>query len=207
MDNSRKNIIFTIGHSNHTLEKFVELLRQHEVTTVVDVRSAPYSKWQPQFSKESLTDALKKLGIDYLFFGKELGARSDDPSCYENGKVQYRRLAKTYLFRQGLERVLIECETRRMVLMCAEKDPLDCHRTLLVARELASAGVQVLHIHPDGHLESHFEAMTRLLKLMGMPEEDLFQSESERIDQACARQEERIAYTDINLSRESGENF
>jgi len=199
--------LLTIGHSNHPIDKFIDLLREHEVTVVADVRSVPHSKWQPQFNQLPLKESLKKHGIDYLYLGKELGARTDDPTCYENGKVQYRRLAKTFVFQQGLERILIELEGRRTALLCAEKEPLDCHRTLLVSRELVALGVQVMHIHADGHLEDHIEAMRRLLSLSGMREVDLFKSEAQLIDEACAKQEERIAYVDENMTVEGGENF
>jgi uncharacterized protein (DUF488 family) len=199
--------IYTIGHSNHPIDEFVGLLWRHGVTAIADVRSVPHSKWQPQFGQLPLKESLKKHGIEYLFLGKELGARTDDPSCYENGRVQYRRLAKTFLFKQGLERVLIELEGRRIALLCAEKEPLDCHRTLLVSRELVALGVPVMHIHADGHLEDHMDAMRRLLTLLGMRESDLFKSEAQLFDEACARQEERIAYVSENMTVEGGENF
>ena len=157
-----KTRIFTVGHSTHAFEDFVSLLERHVVDAIADVRSVPYSRWQPQFNREDLAAALKPRGIAYVFLGKELGARSDDPKCYENGQVQYRALAETPLFQSGIKRVQDGSRHRRIALMCAEKDPLDCHRTILVARELVASGLDVTHILEDGSLEPHDETMKRL---------------------------------------------
>ena len=97
--------IYTVGHSNHTSEAFVTLLRTHGVTALADVRSAPYSRFNLQFNRETLARALEAQGIRYVFLGRELGARPDDPGCYEEGRVRYARLARTALFRRGLDRV------------------------------------------------------------------------------------------------------
>ncbi|MDE3118388.1 MAG: DUF488 domain-containing protein, partial [Nitrospirota bacterium] len=121
--------IYTIGHSTHSLVRFVALLKKHAIETVCDVRSHPYSRINPQFNRETLQHALKVHGIIYVFLGKELGARSGDPAAYVNGKVSYDHLAKTGLFKNGLERIRAETEHHRIALMCAEKEPLTCHRT------------------------------------------------------------------------------
>jgi uncharacterized protein (DUF488 family) len=191
--------VFTIGHSTHTLEDFVTLLRQHRVTAVADVRSAPFSRVNPQFNKETIGDSLEEHGIKYVFLGRELGARPDDPGYYEKGRVQYSRLASSDLFKKGLERVVRGSRKYRIALMCAEKEPLDCHRTLLVSCALADRGVSVAHILADGRLESHSDAMERLLDLTGLPREDLFRSKQQLIAGALARQEERVAYIDPAL--------
>jgi uncharacterized protein (DUF488 family) len=195
--------VLTVGHSNHRLETFVALLRQHSVTAVADVRSAPYSRFTPHFNREALQRGLKDHGIRYVFLGRELGARSDDRSCYENGRVQYARLALTEAFRNGIDRVLRGAGEQRIALMCAEKEPLECHRTLLVARALDERGVAVDHILPDGVVESHSEAMFRLLDVLGLPRRDLFHSTEELIKDALARQEERIAYVDKALAADA----
>src|SRR6266849_3905571 len=156
---SEKREVLTVGHSTHTIEEFIRILSQHRITAVVDVRSMPYSRFQPQFNRSTLTSTLKENGIAYVFLGKELGARSEDPSCYENGRVRYARLAKRPEFRAGLERVHAGSERHRLALMCAEHEPLECHRSLLIAQELAAFGLSVAHIHADGRLEAHDEAM------------------------------------------------
>jgi uncharacterized protein (DUF488 family) len=190
-----QDTVFTIGHSTHPREVFLALLRQHGITALCDVRSKPYSGMNPQFNREELERTLRTHGIAYRFLGKELGARSDDSSSYEGGRVQYARLAQTELFRKGLKRVLSEMKGDvRIALMCAEEDPLECHRTILVARNLATLGVHVEHIHANGELESHDLALNRLMRLLKLPEEDLFHSREEFLDEAYRKQEERIAY-------------
>jgi len=199
----QQRVIFTIGHSNHSLEAFVELLQQHGVTAIADVRSSPFSRFNPQFNKDALARNLKSLGIDYVFLGRELGARSDDPSCYEGGRVSYARLARTELFRAGLERVVRGSREHRIALMCAEKEPLECHRTLLVARVLADGGTLVEHILADGTVEQHEETLRRLVDLMGLFLEDLFRSEEEIVADALALQEARIAHVDERAAQET----
>jgi uncharacterized protein (DUF488 family) len=187
-------VVFTIGHSIHPQKRFIGLLLQHHITALCDVRSKPYSRVNPQFNREELKESLRECSIKYVFLGKELGARSEDPMCYENGKVQYNRLAHTDLFRRGLERVQNGMKDYRLTLMCAEKEPLECHRTILIARHLADLGLDVQHIHADGRLESHADALSRLVRILNLPEHDMFQSRAELLADAYRRQEERIAY-------------
>ena len=196
---------FTIGHSTHEFARFAELLKQHRVNAVADVRSMPYSRRQPQFNRETLSAALKAHGIAYVFLGKELGARSNDPACYENGRVKYRRLARTALFRSGLERVLNGSQRMSIALMCAEKDPLECHRTILVARELVRLGKVVNHILADGRLETHQVAMKRLFERLGLLEEDLFRTPADLEAEAYTAQEKNVAYFDKKRAREAKE--
>jgi uncharacterized protein (DUF488 family) len=186
--------VFTVGHSTHTHEYFIGLLTRHGITALCDVRSKPYSRVNPQFNREELKQSLAASGITYVFLGKELGARSEDPSCYEKGKVQYDRLARTSLFRQGLERIEKGMKEYRIALMCAEKEPLDCHRTILVARHLAALGLDVQHIHASGTLESHSDAMNRLARMFNLPEDDMFRSREDLLVEAYERQGERIAF-------------
>lgn len=186
--------IYTVGHSTQPFEKFLNLLQKQGVTAIADVRSAPYSRFNPQFNREELRSALKANGIHYVFLGKELGARSEDECCYVDGKVQYKLLAKTPLFQSGVSRVLEGAETHTIALMCAEKDPLDCHRTILVARELVSRGATVKHILQDGSTETHQDAISRLISKFGIGEADMFRSEELAVDDAYDKQGERIAY-------------
>lgn len=188
--------VFTIGHSNHSLENFLRLLAQHGITAVADVRSVPMSRLHPQFNREELSDALKQAGIAYSFLGKELGGRPQDPSCYVNGQVQYRLVALTEQFQKGIERVLAGAAKYRIALMCAEREPLDCHRGLLVSPALEKAGASVLHILADGNIEAHRDTMNRLLERFGFTQDDLFRSREELVEEACARQQERVAYTE-----------
>lgn len=188
--------IFSIGHSNHGIDAFIGLLEQHGVTALADVRSSPFSRFNPQFNKDELARSLKSAGIQYVSLGRELGARSDDPACYENGRVRYPLLARTAIFKRGLERLHEGARQYRIALMCAEKEPLECHRTLLVSRALVQSGVPVSHIHADGRLEIHEDAMQRLLEVVGLPREDLFRSNEDLLAEALERQESRVAYVD-----------
>lgn len=187
--------VYTIGHSNHEFSKLLALLQQHGVTAVGDVRSAPYSRRWPQFSREPLEKALREAGVAYVYLGKELGARSDDPSCYENGTVKYDRIAKTELFQSGLDRVERGLETHKLALLCAEKEPLNCHRTILVSRHVEGRGITVHHILEDGSVEPHVETVSRLLMQLNQPERDLFRTRDEIVAQAYESWANKIAYT------------
>jgi uncharacterized protein (DUF488 family) len=197
---SKPREILTIGHSNHPIERFVELLRRNGVTALADVRSSPFSRHNAQFNKEVLQAALKDAGIAYIFLGRELGGRSPDKGCYVDGRIQYDRVARTPSFQEGIERVRKGAGEYRIVLMCAEKEPLECHRTLLVARALEKAGERVGHIHADGHVEAHTDAMRRLLDVVGLPREDMFRSGEELEEEAVRGQAGRVAYVDEGQS-------
>lgn len=188
------DIVFTIGHSIHPLGQFIQLLNQHGITAVCDVRSKPYSRRNPQFNKASIRQTLKDSGIAYVFLGKELGARSEDRDCYLNGKVQFDRLAQTALFQQGVKRVEEGVKGYRLALMCAEKDPIECHRMILISRFLEPSRLSILHILSDGTLESHQDALSRLLRRLHLPERDMFRTPDEMHQEAYRIQSERIAY-------------
>src|SRR5258708_27596008 len=146
-------IVYTIGHSNGTAERLLALLDQHGITAVADVRSQPYSRFNPQFNREELAGALKAAGIGYVFLGQELGARSADPACYRDGRAQYSLMVQTPVFARGIERLRAGMETHRVAILCAEKEPLTCHRTILIARYLHERNVVVHHILEDGAVE------------------------------------------------------
>jgi uncharacterized protein (DUF488 family) len=188
-------MIYSIGHSNHPIQGFVDLLQRHAITAVADVRSTPYSRFNPQFRREKLLASLAEAGIQYVFLGEELGARSRDPSCYDDeGRVSYRKLAATGLFRSGIQRLMTGMTQYRISLMCAEREPLDCHRTILVARELVREGVPVTHILADGSLEAHDHAMQRLATSLELTDTDLFTDPAQLIEQACDLHASRMAY-------------
>lgn len=188
--------ILTIGHSSHVLAAFLSLLTMHGVTAVADIRSSPYSRFAPDFNREAFRSALLRGAIKYVFLGDELGGRSRIAQDYEAGRVSYKRMAEGHSFKRGLDRVISGSAQHRIALVCAERDPLDCHRTLLVARQLEKHGVAVAHIQPDGFLETNDAAMSRLLALQGMQEDGLFEHREQLIDRACELQERRVAYVD-----------
>lgn len=190
--------IYTVGHSNHPIEAFLALLQRHDITALADVRSTPYSRFNPQFRREALAASLTRIGIEYVFLGEELGARSKDRACYEDGRVSYRKLAATELFRQGIERLLKIAKSHKVAIMCAEKDPLDCHRTILVARELVRRGTPIAHILATGEIESHADAMARLRERLNVDANDLFGDADEQAYELRARQ---IAYVDPGAAK------
>ena len=186
--------LYTIGHSNHAIETFINLLISHNISAVCDVRSAPYSRYAPQFNYEAIREKLRQKGIQYVYLGRELGPRSDDPDCYDNGKVEYGRLAKTDIFQEGLKRVNKGVQSFRVALMCAEKDPANCHRTILVCRHLRSADLEILHILEDGSLENNRDLERRLMRMLKIPEQTLFDRPEDLVEQAYNEQGKRIAY-------------
>lgn len=196
--------ILTIGHSAHSLPKLLALLTEHQVAVVADVRSLPSSRFAPEFNRFALDATLHAAGIKYLFLGEELGGRSKLAGDYdEGGRVRYDRMAASPAFQHGISRVLAGAESNRVVLLCAEKEPLDCHRTLLVGRALEKRGAPIVHIHADGHLEPNEAAMSRLLALHGMQEQALFESRDQQIETACELQARRVAFVDKRMQATS----
>lgn len=189
-----KQRVFTIGHSNLEFAKFVALLAQHSVQAVADVRSSPYSQYNPGFNREALQRGLREQDISYVFLGAELGARRAEPECYVNGRADYSLIARTPAFKHGLDRVIQGAAKMRVAMMCAEKDPLDCHRCILVSPRLRERGLEVQHILSDGSLESQEQAESRLAQLFDLPERELFRSPREILAEAYRLQGERIAY-------------
>jgi len=188
-------VIYSVGHSTHTVQDFIKLLKSRGITAIADVRSAPYSRFQPQFNREVLTKSLKEFGIEYVFVGDSIGGRSSNEDDYENGRVVYGRLKKIDNFESGLERVVLGSEKYQLALMCSEKEPIECHRTLLVGQTLFERGIPITHIHGDGTLEKHEDAIQRLLKIFKLDEPDLFRSDEEIVAEALLRQEQKVAFT------------
>jgi uncharacterized protein (DUF488 family) len=145
--------VFTIGHSNHTTERFSELLKQYGITLLVDIRSSPYSRFNPHFNRENLEATLAEAGIAYAFHGNSLGGKPDDPSCYDEGRVNYAQIREKEWFQQGIAYICWERQNHALAVMCAEEDPKECHRHNLVAQELLARGVEVIHIRGDGTSE------------------------------------------------------
>lgn len=131
-DNLPPRDIFTIGHANHDWEGFLALLRTHDITLAVDVRSRPYSRYRPHFRQARLRQVLRAAGIGYLFLGRELGGQPAAAEFYDqDGHVLYDRLATSAAFREGLAAVGQHGATARVVLLCGEEDPSHCHRRLV----------------------------------------------------------------------------
>lgn len=150
--------IFTIGHSNHPIEKFLNLLRQHSIHILVDSRSQPHSKFVPHFDREPLSSYLEPCGVRYLYMGDELGGRPPEPEYYDTeGRVLYYRVAASDRFRSGMSRLLKDSRDFRMVILCSEESPTYCHRRLLVSKVLTENGIAVQHIRGSGALQPESE--------------------------------------------------
>lgn len=212
--------LFTIGHSNQEINDFIFLLQKHEITAVADVRSHPYSRFLPHFSQIALKKYLDREGIKYVFLGKELGARASNRECYLNGKAVYEKIAETHEFRAGIKRILKGVEKYRISLMCSEKDPLDCHRAILVCQYLRHLDLEIHHILKNGDLETHSHLEKRLLEKHGFGDFEpnsnqpiqlsLFvrdlPTKEECLAKAYKIQGEKIAYIEKNGGYDEGEN-
>jgi uncharacterized protein (DUF488 family) len=153
-DERSEAAIFTIGHSNHSLEAFLDLLRLHRVEVLVDVRSQPYSRYAPQYAHRNLEAAIRATEMRYLFLGKELGGRPDGAAYYDAaGHVDYSAVEQATFFKEGIARLEHGLRKYRVAIMCSEEDPSGCHRRLLVGRVLAERSVALLHIRADGHID------------------------------------------------------
>jgi len=196
MSETKHNILYTIGHSNHTIKHFIALLRRSKINMVVDVRSVPYSRYCPQFDKNDISAALQAVNIQYMFLGRELGARPDDPACHKDGRVDFKCVARSKEFRDGLQRLLSDIGKYYVVLMCTEKEPLECHRTILICRNLKEHNLCIKHILEDGRVEDHHDTERRLVKMLKI-EQTLFEPEqmqSDLIEQAYDQQSQNISY-------------
>ena len=161
--NCERLSLFTVGHSNHELDFFLQLLHQAGITALADVRSQPYSRRLPQYNRPELEQALAQNGLAYVFLGESLGGRPADVDVYDaDGRVDYEKVRRTAYFQQGLER-LLSLEHHAAALFCAEEDPLDCHRGLMIAPALVEAGVSPVHVRGNGSKETMAEMEERLL--------------------------------------------
>jgi len=195
--------IFTIGHSNHTEERFTELLRGAAITAIADVRSRPKSAYCPHFDQTALEQSLRRAGVAYVFLGRELGARREERECYEGRRASYDLIARTPLFGAGLQRLQAGAERHRIAMLCAEKDPITCHRMVLVGRALRLRGVEIVHVLDDGALETNASAEARMRDAVGLPDTELFRSTEELTQEAYRLQGDRIAWVEPEPGKQS----
>ena len=167
--------IYTIGYGSRSIEEFVEVLQRYEIAYLVDVRSAPYSRYKPDFSKAELAAELQRHGIRYLFMGDTLGGQPDDENSYENGVVDYEKVKATQFYAVGIHRIQTAfSQQQRVALMCSEEKPEACHRSKLIGMTLQEKKVPVVHIDENDALRAQGEIIDRLtggqLHLFGEPE-------------------------------------
>lgn len=186
--------LVSIGHSNIPAGRFVALLRDAGVGAVADVRSMPFSRRFPWFSGKNLAATLAQHGMTYLAYGDALGGRPRDAALYCDGVAEYEAMARSPEFQMGLDRLLADAARARVCLMCAEREPLDCHRCLLVARSLAERGLTIGHILHDGTVEPHAATERRLLALTGASDDLFVTGQDERLAAAYRRRARAAAY-------------
>jgi uncharacterized protein (DUF488 family) len=196
MSSNKPVDVLTIGHSTHSWEHFIGLLRNAKVTAVADVRTSPYSRHCPHFNRDELREELRLDEIYYVYLGKELGGRPSGSESYREGVADYERMAEAPSFRKGLDRVVEGAKKYRIALLCSERDPLDCHRCLLVGRALAECGIGVSHILDDGRVVSHAEIEDKLLEITGRKAEDLFAPRAERLAAAYRERGRKVAFVE-----------
>lgn len=188
------NEILSLGHSSLAFPHFLDLLRRAQVTAVADVRSSPFSGRFPWFSQGEMKAGLKRAGVAYAFLGKELGGRPASPELYRGRIADYDAMARTDLFKSGLERLLQGSESHRIAMVCSERDPLHCHRCLLVGRQLALSDIQVAHLSFEGGRETQSQIEERLLREEKLFADDLLKSRSDRLVEAYRKRGRRVAY-------------
>jgi uncharacterized protein (DUF488 family) len=191
-----KRSVYTIGYGGRTIDDVVALITKHRVAAIADVRTTPYSNRYPAFAREQLQQTLQTLRVSYVFLGEELGARPSDPAMYDKGRVSYRLLRSSSAFRSGIARISGGSESLQIALLCAEKDPLACHRAILIAPALVREGLQVLHIGANGGVESQADLERRLLALYGLDQVPLFShsDDGRALDEAYSRRSAELAY-------------
>ena len=176
--------VYTIGYSCFSPDRFIRTLREHQISLVVDVRSQPYSQRFPDYNKEHLAKTLKGFGIYYRNYAKEFGARQEDRAYYPRGYLDFELFSQSPPFQEGYTRLVESMKQGyRFTLMCAEKDPFNCHRTFLVARPFYEAGYRVLHLMPESKTVPHAEIEQRLLDKY-FPGRDQFGLFEEALDES-----------------------
>lgn len=199
--------ILTIGHSTLPIEKFLELLASAQVTAIADVRSSPWSRFNPQFNRDELKQTLEANGITYRFYGRQLGGRPRHPSLFHGGTADYEAMAQTAEFADGLKMVIDGAKKHRLALMCSEHDPLDCHRCLLVGRALAEHGASVGHILSSGETKSQDQIEETLLAMSGRDSDDFFAPRLERLKAAYRDRSLRVAYAERTATSPDDQDF
>ncbi len=155
--------VYTIGYGNRSIEQLIAILQEYEIAYLVDVRSAPYSRYKPEFSKDALAGELQRHRISYVFMGDTLGGRPEDKDCYVNGRVAYEKVESTAGYRRGIQRILTAfAQQRRVALMCSEGKPENCHRSKLIGVTLEEQKVPVIHIDENDDQRSQTEVLDRL---------------------------------------------
>jgi uncharacterized protein (DUF488 family) len=155
--------IYTIGYGNRKIEEFLELLKKYQIRYLIDIRSSPYSKYNPDFSKHRLEAHLSEYDVRYVYMGDTLGGRPSVPSCYTDGKVDYQKLSQLEFYKQGITRLRKAWEQKiNVIVLCSEAKPQECHRSKLIGETLIEYGIDVAHIDENGELKTQEEVINEL---------------------------------------------
>lgn len=169
----KNSTLHTIGHGNKSIEQLIKELNSFEIKYVIDVRSKPYSKYNPHFNKNELKFSLLDNNIQYVFLGKQLGGLPTDLTCYTNGKVDYDKIKDKDFFKEGLSRLITANKKQiKVAIMCSESNPKQCHRSKLIGEELRKFGISLNHIINENLVKDQFTVMTEVTK--GLPMQNLF---------------------------------
>lgn len=190
--------ILSIGHSTLEYGSFVARLKAEGVTALADVRTSPYSRHYPHFNRNELKSSLARDNIAYVFLGRELGGRPDQPELYTNGIADYEKMACTPVFARGLERLQNGAKAYRVAVMCSERNPVDCHRCLLVGRALKARGYIVRHLLPDGQSVDQDAIEDQLLKMADKSEADMFVSPRDMLAEAYRLRARKVAFAEAD---------
>lgn len=190
--------LYTIGYSSFVIEDFIAILKKKSIGAVVDVRSSPYSTRFEAYNITNIKDSLNNSAIFYLFLGDELGARPKDHSLYTNNVADFSKMAKSNIFVDGCKRIRDGLDKFSICLMCAEKDPATCHRTILVANAFRNfyPEINIFHIHSSSKIEPQEKLDRRIMAMYDLEQEHFFKNFEERLKEAYSLREKAIAYSD-----------
>jgi len=188
--------LFSLGTSTLEIDRFVELLKGAGVKAVADVRTSPYSKQFPWFNQSDMSETLRENKIYYVFLGAELGGRPASPKLFRDGIADYSAMAKSTDFLTGIDRLLNGLKKHKIAMVCSERDPLHCHRCLLVGRHLKTRGIETQHIHSMGRQESQSEAEERLLLEENLVSDELLYPKEDRLAEAYLRRNLQVAFSE-----------
>ena len=199
--------LYTIGYTAFSLDDFIKILQKKNIKAVIDVRSSPYSSRYSQYNRPIIEDTLKKNNIYYLFFGDVLGARPQNYSLYSDNIADFSKISKTKDFIDGCERINSGLKKMSICLMCAEKDPMTCHRSILISNRFRHIypEIEIKHILESGIIEKQDHLDRRIMDKYDLLQENFFKSYNERRDEAYKKQEREIAYH-ISFSSSSEED-
>lgn len=187
--------IYTTGYAGHTIPSLVQLLQAIGITVLADVRSTPFSGRRPEMDKPALMQALRDGGMRYIFMGEQLGGRPRNPKLYRAGKIDPQALLAHEGYKTGVARLIAGAAEHTICLLCAERDPISCHRGLYIAESLQEAGMQVRHLIGGEQPEDHQATRARMAELVNMEHADLFASENARLTMAIEHMREKIAFS------------